>query len=172
LKNFFASWDCASEVISASWYRIAKLGVHTMASILKLSDATALALHSMVHLALDPEGQSTTAEISEVFKVSRHHLAKVHQRLRKAGFIRSQRGPSGGVSLAKDPAQISLLDIYETMEGSLNCNPCLFDNDVCPRENCMLSNLLPSLALQVRDYFKNTSLEQMARESNWKGVQK
>jgi len=143
-----------------------------MANILKLSDATALALHSMVHLALDPERQSTTAEISEIFEFSRHHLAKVHQRLRKAGLITSQRGPSGGVLLAKDPAKISLLDIYETMEGPIKCNPCLFDNEVCPRENCMLSNLLSPLANQVHDYFKNTSLEKIARESNWKGIQK
>ena len=143
-----------------------------MANILKLSDATALALHTMVHLALDPEEQYTTAEISKVFEISRHHLAKVHQRLRKAGFIVSQRGPAGGVSLAKDPSEISLLDIYEVMEGTMDCNPCLFDNEVCPRDNCMLSNLLPPLAIQVRDYFKNTSLEQIAKESLWKGTEK
>ncbi|MEA2069204.1 MAG: Rrf2 family transcriptional regulator [Verrucomicrobiota bacterium] len=138
-----------------------------MADILKISDATALALHSMVHLAIDPGGLSTTAEIAELFEASRHHLAKVHQRLTKAGLIRSNRGPAGGVTLAKKPSKITLLEIYEVMEGSMLCNPCLFGKDTCPRNDCVLGALLPGLARQVRDYFEKTTLAQLAEESNW-----
>ncbi|MBN2164523.1 MAG: Rrf2 family transcriptional regulator [Pontiellaceae bacterium] len=138
-----------------------------MADILKISDATALALHSMVHLAIEPEKQSTTAEIAELFSVSRHHLAKVHQRLTRAGLIESQRGPAGGVVLSKDPAEIRLLEIYEVMEGSMLCKPCLFGKDRCPRTDCVLGSLLPGLARQVRDYFEKTTLAQLAEESNW-----
>lgn len=138
-----------------------------MADILKISDATALALHSMVHLAIDPEAQSTTAEIAEIFKVSRHHLAKVHQRLTKAGLIESHRGPAGGVCLAKPPDKIRLLEIYEVMEGSMLCKPCLFGKDRCPRADCVLGSLLPGLARQVREYFDQTTLAMLAQESNW-----
>ena len=138
-----------------------------MADILKISDATALALHSMTHLAIDPKGQSTTAEIAELFDVSRHHLAKVHQRLTKAGLIESRRGPSGGVVLAKKPSAITLLEIYEVMEGSMLCNPCLFGKSTCPRADCVLGVLLPGLARQVRDYFEKTTLAKLASESNW-----
>ena len=138
-----------------------------MADILKISDATALALHSMVHLAIEPEQQSTTAEIARVFDASKHHLAKVHQRLTKAGLIQSFRGPSGGVGLAKAPAEITLLEIYEVMEGEMVCNPCLFGKQVCPRTECVLGTLLPGLSRQIRDYFKETTLAQLASESNW-----
>jgi len=143
-----------------------------MADILKISDATALALHSMVHLAITPDGQSTTAEIAELFDASRHHLAKVHQRLTKLGFIRSHRGPTGGVSLAKEPSQITLLEIYEAMEGEMICTPCLFGKDVCPRSDCVLGKLLPGLARQVRNYFEQTTLAELAAESNWGKVTK
>jgi Rrf2 family protein len=138
-----------------------------MADIIKISDATALALHSMVHLAIDPNGRSTTNEIAEIFEVSRHHLAKVHQRLTKAGLITSNRGPSGGVMLARAPEKITLLEVYEVMEGSMVCQPCLFGKDKCPRTDCVLGVLLPGLARQVRDYFKTTTLAQLASESNW-----
>ena len=138
-----------------------------MADILKISDATALALHSMVHLARDPEVKSTTAEIAAFFEASKHHLAKVHQRLTKAGLIYSNRGPAGGVGLAKDPAEITLLDIYEVMEGPMMCHACLFGKDVCPRADCVLGELLPGLARQVKDYFEKTTLAQLAKESNW-----
>lgn len=129
-------------------------------------------MHSMVHLTSNPDVQSTTAEIAKAFEASKHHLAKVHQRLTKAGLIVSYRGPGGGVGLAKDPAAITLLDIYEVMEGSLECSPCLFGNDVCPRADCVLSGLLPGLAKQVRDYFARTTLAQLAAESNWRVVTK
>ena len=138
-----------------------------MADILKISDATALALHSMVHLALEPEKQSTTAEIAAFFDASKHHLAKVHQRLTKAGLINSNRGPSGGVGLAKDPKEITLLEIYEVMEGPMMCHACLFGKDKCPRVDCVLGDLLPGLAQQVQDYFKQTTLAQLAKESTW-----
>jgi Rrf2 family protein len=138
-----------------------------MADIIKISDATALALHSMVHLAREPEGQSTTAIISEVFEVSRHHLAKVHQRLTKAGLMVSHRGPAGGVELAGDPEKVTLLQIYEAMEGPMNCAPCLFGKAACPQNDCVLNELLPGLAKQVRDYFDQTTIAQLARESNW-----
>lgn len=138
-----------------------------MADIIKISDATALALHSMAHMAIDPDTQSTTAEIAKAFDASKHHLAKVHQRLTKAGLIISYRGPGGGVGLAKKPSEITLLHIYEAMEGSMECHACLFGKDTCPCADCVLSGLLPSLARQVRDYFAQTTLAKLAEESNW-----
>ena len=138
-----------------------------MADIIKISDATALALHTMAHLASNPDKKSTTAEIAKIFEASKHHLAKVHQRLTKAGLILSNRGPGGGVGLARNPAEITLLNIYEAMEGTLICTPCLFGKEVCPRVNCVLSKLLPGLARQVRDYFEQTTLAQLAAESSW-----
>lgn len=137
-----------------------------MADIVKISDATALALHSMVHLAIHAGAQSTTGEIAELFKASKHHLAKVHQRLTRAGFIVSHRGPGGGVELAKDANDITLLEIYETMEGPLSRHPCLFGKESCPRNACVLSGLLPGLARQVKDYFEQTTLAQLAAQSN------
>ena len=140
-----------------------------MANIVKISDATALALHSMVHLAVEPDRQSTTAAIAELFGASRHHLAKVHQRLTRAGLIESQRGPAGGVGLAKRPEDITLLEIYEIMEGAMPCKPCLFGHKECPRKGCVLNELLPGLARQMHDYFENTTLAMLAEQSNWEG---
>jgi len=137
-----------------------------MADILKISDATALALHSLVHLAHEPDTRSTTTEIAKLFQVSRHHLAKVHQRLTRAGLVRSHRGPAGGVELAKDPAEITLLEIYEVMEGSMLSKPCLFGKDTCSRPDCVLGNFLPELTRQVLDYFEKTTLARLAEEQS------
>lgn len=138
-----------------------------MANFLKISDATALALHTMVELTLSSKEWLTTTEIADMFEVSRHHLAKVHQSLTKAGFIKSQRGPAGGVALNRDPSTITLLDIYELMEGEIETEPCLFDNEVCPRNDCMLKPLLPSIAALIHDYFERTTLKEVADNSKW-----
>ena len=139
-----------------------------MADFVKISDATALALHSMVHLAMHPEEQATTAEVAVLFEASRHHLAKVHQRLKKAGLICSKRGPAGGVQLAKSPGQIALLEVYEVMEGPIVVQPCLFGHEECPRSDCMLQSLLPDLVERVRDYFNETTLADLAEKTDWK----
>ncbi len=139
-----------------------------MADIIKISDATALALHSMVYLASEPGVPVATAEIANTFNVSKHHLAKVHQKLVKAGLIRSYRGSKGGIGLEKNPSKITLLDIYMVMEGSMLCNPCLFGKNRCPQSDCVLSSFLPELVDQVQDYFKKTTLTQLAKESNWR----
>ncbi|MEN7973361.1 MAG: Rrf2 family transcriptional regulator [Verrucomicrobiota bacterium] len=138
-----------------------------MADIVKISDATALAMHSMIHMAINPEAQSTTADIAKAFKASKHHLAKVHQRLSRAGLIISNRGPTGGVLLARNPSEITLLEIYEVMEGPMANHACLFGQDACPRNDCVLSNLLPELARQVWEYFEQTTLAQLAAASSW-----
>ena len=138
-----------------------------MADILKISDATALAMHSMLYLTLHPGRTSATTEIAEAFQASRHHLAKVHQRLIKAGLMFSTRGPAGGVNLAKEPGSVTLLDIYEIMEGSMTCHSCLFGKEQCPQHACAFSSLLPGLAQQIRTYFEQTTLAKLAEESNW-----
>ena len=139
-----------------------------MADIVKISDATALALHSLVYLAHESTSRATTTYIAKLFHVSRHHLAKVHQRLTRAGLLLSHRGPAGGVELAKDPAEVTLLEIYEIMEGSMLSNACLFGKDACHRADCVLGNLLPGLTQQVLDYFGKTTLAKLAEEQNGK----
>ena len=138
-----------------------------MADLLKISDATALAMHSLLHLALNPDDRFTTMEIAKKFEASTHHLAKVHQRLTRAGLINSTRGPAGGVSLAKDPTAITLLDIYEIMQGPMPSRPCLFGKEQCPRGHCALNKLLSGITRHAHTYFEQTTLGTLAMESRW-----
>ncbi|HEY5653119.1 MAG TPA: Rrf2 family transcriptional regulator [Pontiella sp.] len=140
-----------------------------MADLVKISDGAALAIHSMIQLAIDYKRDrlSTTAEISELFGASRHHLAKVHQRLTRVGLIHSSRGPAGGVALAKDPAQITLLDVYEAIDGPMDQFPCLFGRSGCPRCDCTLSGILPSISELTHNYFGKTTLAELAEKSKW-----
>ncbi len=90
-----------------------------MNSIINLTEATLLALHSMALIAQAQHEKVNTKTIAATINASENHLAKVMQRLNKAGLVESIRGPMGGFILSKPGNEISLLDVYEAMEGKL-----------------------------------------------------
>lgn len=93
---------------------------------MQFSKATLLALHSVMMLAGAGDELLSTAQMAKSAGVSEAHLAKVLQRLGKAGLVRSVRGPKGGFSLARPAEEMTLLDVYEAMEGmsTMFCYQC------------------------------------------------
>ena len=97
-----------------------------MRTSLRVSEATSLALHAMALLTGDGSRPLSCHEMAEALQVSEAHLSKVLQRLGKQGFVSSLRGPKGGFRLARDPEDVSLLEIYEAIEGPVQFSNCLF----------------------------------------------
>jgi DNA-binding IscR family transcriptional regulator len=64
-----------------------------MSNVIKISEATTLALHTMFYLYLKKDQLVSTKEIAAMFGFSENHLAKVLQRLVKVGYVASIRGP-------------------------------------------------------------------------------
>jgi Rrf2 family protein len=129
-----------------------------MATVLKISDAASLALHTMVLLADRRERPLTTKEIASTFKVSEAHLAKVLQRLARAGLVLSAPGPHGGFRLSNAAERTTLLQVYEAIEGPMRTTHCLLGVPVCGAKKCILGPLVRSLIAQVREYFSGTRL--------------
>ena len=129
-----------------------------MATILKISDAASLASHMMVIIATANGRLVTAKEGANQLIVSEAHMSKVMQRLAKHGLVKSVRGPGGGFQLIDSPEKITLLRIYEAIDGPLTEETCLLDNKACIRMNCMMGNMIDSINKQVRDYFTYTNL--------------
>ena len=129
-----------------------------MPGALRISEAASLAMHTAALLAEDAERPVSAREIAVTLRVSEAHLAKVMQRLAKFGLVRSFRGPAGGFVLSKDCGQITLLDVYEAIEGPLEENHCLFETPVCRGEICVLGGLIGTVNRQVRDYLAGARL--------------
>ena len=128
-----------------------------MQHLLKISEAASLAMHTMGLLAAEPGRLISTREMAGRLRVSEAHLAKVMQRLGRAGLVRSQRGPKGGFSLLRRPEEITLLEVYEATEGPLREQTCLLGKPMC-NGNCIMGGLLERVGDQVRDYFSGTRL--------------
>jgi Rrf2 family protein len=128
-----------------------------MAEFIRMSEATALGLHTMAVVARR-NGPTSTAQIAAELHASEAHLSKVLQQLVRVGLLRSKRGPSGGYALAKPPGEISLLAVYEALEGPLCQDGCLFTEPVCRRPHCILGDLVERVRNEVHERFESTTL--------------
>lgn len=132
-----------------------------MSNVLKISEATSLALHSMVLLAANPDSLISTREIASKLHVSEAHLSKVLQRLAKVGLVKSIRGPKGGFMLGRPAGEVTLVDVYESIEGPLVPSKCLLGTQICGGEKCILGGLLETVDKQVREYLAGTRLSEL-----------
>jgi len=128
-----------------------------MARIIQLSEAASLAIHAMVLIGKS-EGLINVNTISERTGASRNHLAKVMQRLVKDGYVSSTRGPAGGFVLKKNPTKITLLDIYQSIEGQIILEGCPLERPVCPFNKCLMGGIINKLSTEFKDYLSNQKL--------------
>ncbi len=134
-----------------------------MPNIFKISEAASLAIHALMVMASNSNRSVTAHEVAGIIRASEAHLAKVLQRLARCGLVKSSRGPKGGFVLARDPASISLLDIYEAIEGPLTITTCMLGRPICGggAASCCLGTLLVDVGEQVRRHLQSTKLSQL-----------
>lgn len=126
-----------------------------------MSEMLSLAMHSMVIMAARDKERLNVQEMATATGASPAHLAKVMQRLAKAGLVRSVRGPKGGFTLAKPPTDISLLDIYQVIEGPLTIEGCPTQREVCPFDSCIFGGVPQRLNQEFVDYLRRKRLSDL-----------
>jgi Rrf2 family protein len=100
-----------------------------------LSSACQDTIRAAVWLSMKPAGEFHRIHtISEAIDLPYHFLAKSLQKLVRAGVLLSQRGASGGVSLARDASQITLISIIEAVDGTTFFDACVLGIGECEAE--------------------------------------
>ena len=66
--------------------------------------------------------------------------------------------PNGGFWLARAGDDVSLVEVYETIEGPLADTVCLLGESACRGEKCILGGLLGTVNRQAREYLAGTTL--------------
>jgi Rrf2 family protein len=98
------------------------------------------AVRAVLYLAqLGPDKRAATSQIAQDQKIPPSFLAKIVSQLSVAGILQTSRGARGGVSLARDPENISILEVVEAIDGPILLNECVAGNgssctfgDTCP----------------------------------------
>jgi Rrf2 family protein len=90
------------------------------------------AVRAVLYLAnLGPERRAATSQIAQQQQIPPSFLAKIVSQLSVAGLLQTSRGARGGVSLARTPDQISLLEVVEAIDGPILLNECVASNGAC-----------------------------------------
>lgn len=84
------------------------------------------------------EGPIQSAVIAGRQSIPEPYLDQLLTSLRRAGFIRSVRGPQGGHALIREPAELKLSEVIGVLEGSLAPIGCLDDPNGCKTSGCSL----------------------------------
>lgn len=134
-----------------------------MAKIVNISEAASLAIHSMVLIAKSDTHINVNILARDI-GASRNHLAKVLQQLTKQNYLKSVRGPSGGFQLNIKPSEITLLNIFEAIEGKIETHDCPLDKQVCPFNKCLMGGMVRTVTNQFKDYFGKQTLEKFINE--------
>jgi len=97
---------------------------------MEITQETDYAVRCVLYLSRGRQGETVMIDrIAADMKIPRSFLAKILQKLAKGGIVTSFRGVKGGFMLAKLPAEISLLDVVEAIEGPVSMNRCTIDNN-------------------------------------------
>lgn len=96
---------------------------------------TDYAIRCVLYLAEHPNEVKVVNEIARSKSIPKVFLAKILQKLSKAGIVRSYKGVKGGFELAKRPKDITLLDVIEAIEGPVAMNICAIDKRLCNMSN-------------------------------------
>jgi Rrf2 family protein len=84
----------------------------------KLSDGVEWGVHACTLLAVLPSDAALPApRLAEYHGVPSAYLAKHLQALARAGVLETVKGPRGGYRLARPPAEITVLDVVEAIDG-------------------------------------------------------
>ena len=135
-----------------------------MPGLLNIPESMSIALHTCLWIVDDPRAFRPSPAIAKELGFSYHHFAKVVQRLVHAGLLETERGPKGGIRLARDPRKISMLDIYEAAGGEpLRPHRCLLDPQICAGRACALGRLIESENDRLHKTMKQTTLAGLAR---------
>ena len=100
-----------------------------------ITRATEYAIRAILYMSRRPAGEIVyKKDICKAQEITPAFLTKILQPLIKDGIVGSQRGVGGGFYLAKDPSEITLLDIIKSQEGPVYLNQCLIEEGSCERE--------------------------------------
>ncbi len=100
--------------------------------MLRLSKKADYALMAMKHLALRGDhGSSSAREIAEQYDIPVELMAKILQRLVRRRLLASHQGTRGGYQLARVPAQISVADVIQAIDGPVTVTACVTDEGAC-----------------------------------------
>jgi Rrf2 family protein len=132
----------------------------------KLSKKADYGLIAVKHLAMHRQKHACSAnEISEEYGISTTLMAKVLQKLARQGVVVAKHGSNGGYQLAKDPSQISALDVISAIDGPVLITSCVTSHGNCDTtDRCSVREPLRRVNESILHVLGTVTISQMSEE--------
>ncbi len=120
------------------------------------------AVRAVLHLAQHNDQRTATSSIAEEQKIPPSFLAKIISQLSIAGLLHTSRGARGGVMLAREPKDITLLEVIEAIDGPIQLNECVGEAGTCSFEDdCPLRPVWCEAQEELVNRLKGTNFASM-----------
>ncbi len=118
----------------------------------------------MIYLAGVPAGKIVALhDLATTLHIPREFLAKILKVLTARGLVRSARGAHGGYQLARQPREISFLEVIEAVEGPVQLNICLDHKDRCDvSAGCTMYHVWQIGQERMLEVYRKTSLAELS----------
>lgn len=104
---------------------------------MRLTTRTNLAMRTLMFCAVNPDRIVRKHEVAEACGASENHLAQVIHLLARKGYIKTQRGRAGGLTLARAPEKIGVGEVFRAFEAVLPFTECTEERQAtCPLAGC------------------------------------
>lgn len=136
--------------------------------MLRLSKKADYALMAVRHLALKSGPLSASArEIAEQYDIPIELMAKVLQRLVRAGLLISTQGTRGGYTLSRPASSISVADVIQAIDGPFTVTACSTEKNDCEQySKCSIRDPLWQIRERIAVTLGTVSIAEMAAESD------
>ena len=125
------------------------------------------AVRAVLHLArVGNSERSATSMVAKEQNIPPSFLAKIISQLSIAGLLHTSRGARGGVTLAREPKDITLLEVVEAIDGPIQLNECVGNTGACTfDENCPIKPVWCDAQDELVKRLQNTTFAQMLAQS-------
>jgi Rrf2 family protein len=130
------------------------------------SQTVEYALRAVVHLAFRSPKAQTTDQIATATLVPKAYLSKVLQELRREGIVTSQRGVGGGITLIKEPKDLTILEVVNAVEPIVRIKTCPLGLSTHGARLCPLHRRVDNALAMVEAAFQSTTLAEVLADPN------
>lgn len=111
------------------------------------------------------ESYMSVAEIADQEGIPYAFARSIQHDLVKSELIKTVRGARGGLVLNCDPAQTTMLDVLEAVQGPVSVSSCVLDPDSCERqEGCSYNKVWRGADRLLNSYFSSITLEDLFKQ--------
>ena len=116
-------------------------------------------------------------DVSKRQKISQRYLEQIFQKLRKAGLLKSKRGPKGGYILAKPASEINIGNIIKAVENNTRLVPCVKKKKKTYRkcnqyDFCPVRPFWDDATDHIFEYFSSISIQDICDKAKEMGIKK